>query len=121
MAKAPPRHRPHTQPQSTVERRAAYDKLRQNANARGYDWQWRKVSHEKLTRDPLCEFERGHVVNGVRVRKQCKRRATEVDHRVPIAERPDLRLVWSNLRSACRTCHAAHTARTRTHRQAGSD
>jgi 5-methylcytosine-specific restriction endonuclease McrA len=34
-----------------------------------------------------------------------------VDHIQSIAERPDLRMMWSNLRSGCKRCHDAHTAR----------
>lgn len=42
----------------------------------------------------------------------CSRKATDVDHRITIAERPDLRLSWSNLRSYCHECHSRHTAVT---------
>jgi 5-methylcytosine-specific restriction endonuclease McrA len=30
---------------------------------------------------------------------------------IPIRERPDPRLVWENLQSSCKPCHAAKTAR----------
>ena len=32
-----------------------------------------------------------------------------VDHIKPISEAPELRLVWSNLRSMCKDCHDKHT------------
>ena len=35
--------------------------------------------------------------------------ATEVDHMVPIRQRPDLRLVWESLQSICHRCHSAKT------------
>jgi 5-methylcytosine-specific restriction endonuclease McrA len=37
--------------------------------------------------------------------------ATEVDHIKSIRSRPDLRLTWSNLQSACKRCHSAKTLR----------
>ena len=37
--------------------------------------------------------------------------ATEVDHIIPIEQRPDLRLVMENLQSACHRCHSAKTVR----------
>ncbi len=54
----------------------------------------------KLKTDPLCEFhkERGETVL-----------ATVVHHIKPIAEAPELRLVWSNLCSLCKDCHDEHT------------
>ena len=36
--------------------------------------------------------------------------AREVDHIIPIVERPDLRLDPSNLRPLCTSCHSARTA-----------
>jgi 5-methylcytosine-specific restriction enzyme A len=38
--------------------------------------------------------------------------ATVVDHIVPIADAPDRRLDWTNLRSMAKPCHDAYTART---------
>jgi 5-methylcytosine-specific restriction enzyme A len=38
--------------------------------------------------------------------------AAVVDHIVPIAQAPELRLNLANLRSLCKRCHDAHTART---------
>ena len=57
----------------------------------------------KLAADPFCQIEthcKGMMPDNV---------ATEVDHIIPIRQRPDLRLVWSNLQSACRACHSAKT------------
>ena len=57
-----------------------------------------------LRAHPECEIKNicgGRIPNNL---------ATEVDHRTRIAERPDLRLVWSNLQACCKSCHSAKTA-----------
>jgi 5-methylcytosine-specific restriction endonuclease McrA len=41
----------------------------------------------------------------------CTSGAEEVDHKQRIADRPDLRLTWSNLQSLCRRHHSQKTAR----------
>lgn len=69
-----------------------------------YDATWRKLRKQKLLANPMCEI-RTHCVN----KPILEQVATEVDHRIPIAQRPDLRLVWSNLQSACHSCHSAKT------------
>lgn len=75
----------------------AYAPERPKTAARGYDADWRKLRALKLATDPFCQ-----------IRTHCQGApATEVDHIVPIALRPDLRLVWSNLQSACKPCNAA--------------
>lgn len=56
----------------------------------------------KLAQDPLCQIKT-HCI-GITA-------AVEVDHVVPIRERPDLRLDMSNLQSVCHACHSAKTAR----------
>lgn len=83
----------------------AADQARGKTADRGYDATWRKLSALKLKRNPRCE-----------IRTHCKGlipddAAVEVDHIIPIRERPDLRLSWSNLQSACKACHSAKTAR----------
>ncbi len=90
-----------------AHRRALYavnDAGRGSPAQRGYDRAWRRVRALKLSIDPLCEL-RTHCPKfsfGSQI-------ATEVDHILTIRERPDLRLVFSNLRSACRSCHSART------------
>lgn len=69
-----------------------------------YGRAWGEVRLLKLSRNPLCQ-----------VRLKCdklplsRQRATEVHHVHPVRERPDLRLVWENLRSVCKACHRALT------------
>ena len=68
---------------------------------RGYNGDWRRLRAAKLAWDPVCQI-RTHCQGMV---------AEEVDHVVPIRLRPDLRLEWSNLQSACKRCHSAKTLR----------
>lgn len=84
------------------ERRAKLDAERGSAARRGYDAEWRRVRSEHLRMEPLCRFckKEGRV-----------REATVVDHITTISERPDLRLDHANLRSLCKPCHDARTAR----------
>jgi len=58
----------------------------------------------KLAANPWCEIK-----NLCRESPLILQVATEVDHIEPIAKHPELRLVWSNLQSACRPCHSAKT------------
>ncbi len=103
MPKRPPIHRPHGAP-SEQERERERDRRRGSSTARGYDYAWQKLRKRKLQTDPLCAG--------------CKSQgratlAEEVDHKIRISERPDLRLVWDNLESLCGTCHDAKSAAER--------
>lgn len=40
----------------------------------------------------------------------CGAPANEVDHIVPMRDRPDLRLAWWNLRALCKSHHSRKTA-----------
>ena len=75
------------------------NRARGSAEERGYDSDWRRLRAAKLAVDPICEL-----------RTRCMGMvASEVHHVIPIRDRPDLRLEWSNLRSACKPCHSALT------------
>lgn len=79
---------------------------RGNSAARGYDAQWRKFRALVMRRRPFCECD------------ECKASPTPdlsevLDHILPIADRPDLRLVESNLRAMSKRHHDQHTALTR--------
>ena len=64
--------------------------------ARGYDHRWRRLSERFRNDNPLCaDCEAAGIV----------RAAEHVHHIKPLEERPELRLVWSNLVSLCRECH----------------
>lgn len=100
--RAPTHKPPWWKPRSQLERKrkALLDRHRPSAKDRGYDKAWRALRARFLAAYPSC-MEPG-----------CRRAATDVDHRITIALRPDLRLEWSNLRSLCHPHHSSHTART---------
>ncbi|MCB1716798.1 MAG: HNH endonuclease [Candidatus Competibacteraceae bacterium] len=77
---------------------------RQKTVLRGYDGEWRMLRAHILKLD-----NGGHST----VYCGCGQLATVVDHIVPIAERPDLRLAPTNLRPMCKRCHDRHTIYTR--------
>ena len=77
------------------------DRFRGTTAERGYARGWPALRAMKLRRSPICE-----------IRTLCQgARATEVDHIIPISVRPDLRMVWKNLQSACKPCNAAKGGR----------
>lgn len=82
--------------------KAQADHRRESATRRGYGADWRRLRLTFLDANPLCRFcaDTGRV-----------EAATVVDHIITIADRPDLRLDWSNLRPLCKPCHDRHTAR----------
>lgn len=82
------------------ERHRAHDQRRGSSTARGYDYAWQRLRLRKLKTDPLCAF---HLERRETVLAQV------VDHIKTIAEAPELRLVWGNLRSLCKPCHDKRT------------
>ena len=74
---------------------------RRTTRERGYDYAWEKLRLLKLRTDPVCEIQI----------KCSGELATEVDHIKSIRERPDLRLEWTNLQSACKPCNVAKSRR----------
>lgn len=69
---------------------------------RGYGTDWELLRKYKLSVDPFCQIRNPIAECGGKI-------AVEVDHIIPISERPDLRLVLSNLQSACNLCHRLKT------------
>jgi 5-methylcytosine-specific restriction protein A len=112
MPRAAPVHKPRGQ-RDLKDLRRETDRKRPSASKRLYDTAWQKLRKRKLVADPLCQCDDCEA-GAKRVTA-----ATVVDHIVPIAERPDLRLDWDNLRSMSKTCHDRHTARTRGFGRAG--
>jgi 5-methylcytosine-specific restriction protein A len=94
----------HAHPKrSEQKRKKDVDSKRESSWRRGYNTQWQKVRDMFLHTHALCEMDckdKGLVVA-----------AEVVDHIIPIAERPELRLDPSNLRAACKPCHDRRTAR----------
>lgn len=82
-----------------------YDRARTSSHDRGYDASWRATRLQALKRDQyLCRdcLQRGLVTPAV-----------DVDHIIPVEQRPDLRLDLANLQSLCLPCHRAKTAAER--------
>jgi 5-methylcytosine-specific restriction protein A len=104
MPLRPPLHRPSQHDPQQVRRAQlrVLDRRRGSASSRGYDTAWQRLRVQVLMDEPLCRFCTGQG----RVTP-----ARDVDHILPITQRPDLRLVRSNLRPLCQPCHSAHTAR----------
>jgi 5-methylcytosine-specific restriction enzyme A len=65
--------------------------------SRGYDADHRRLRKAKLAVDPFCQI-RTHCQGAI---------ANEIDHIIPISQRPDLRLEWTNVQSACKPCNVA--------------
>lgn len=80
--------------------RHARTEERPSAHRRGYDARWKRLRDVVLSEEPLCRFcaQQGRITE-----------ATEVDHIVPIAHDPTLRLTRTNLRALCKPCHSRHT------------
>ena len=97
MPRRPPAHRPHGASKATKH---SSQQPRQSPSRRGYGRDWQALRLRKIKTDPLCEdcLERGRTTL-----------TEEVHHIRSIREAPELRLVWSNLRSLCKDCHDKHT------------
>lgn len=77
-------------------RKAASDRDRPSAAARGYDGDWRAARAKHLARSPWCA--------------ECGEQATLVDHVVSIRKAPHRRLDPTNFASMCAHCHGRKTA-----------
>jgi 5-methylcytosine-specific restriction protein A len=97
----PPLYRPPWQP-TAAQRRADWERAskRPDAVARGYDGAWARLRAEVLRDEPYCRM---CAAEGV------MRDATLVDHVIPVAVRPDLRLNRANLQPLCDHHHLRKT------------
>lgn len=68
---------------------------RLSASGRGYGRDWRKLRKWFLRQQVKCH--------------KCGALASEVHHKVPVSQRPDLRLEVSNLMALCKSCHSSVT------------
>jgi 5-methylcytosine-specific restriction endonuclease McrA len=59
---------------------------------------WRKLRDQVVREEPTCRL---------RIADICTTVSTTADHVVPVTVRPDLALVRSNCRGACRPCNDA--------------
>lgn len=117
-------------PVALQQRRAIADQRRGTSTERGYDASWRALRVQALIRDAWTCRRCGWQPEPVRLalvygqeppvhptlrylaaEQQAKRRHLHVDHVITIEQRPDLRLVLSNLQTLCSSCHAAKTIR----------
>ena len=97
----PPSFRPAGH-QTAAQRKADLDRNRGSASKRGYDRDWQRLRRAYLAQNPLC----------VDCQAEGRTTAAEVvDHIAAVADRPDLRLTWSNLRGLCKSHHDSRTAR----------
>ena len=55
-----------------------------------HTWEWRRLRDRFFRAHPRC---------------RCGRPGDNVDHKIPRAVAPQLKLEWSNLETLCRTCH----------------
>ena len=74
-----------------VECQRIKDRGRPSRAARGYDYQWNKLSKHMRQLQPFCSIP------------GCKSQDLTVDHIIPLADAPHLRLEISNLRVLCRS------------------
>jgi 5-methylcytosine-specific restriction endonuclease McrA len=85
--------------------------------ARVYDTAaWDRLRKLKLANDPFCQIQT-HCAE----RPLLRTLAAEVDHIVPVSERPELRFVYTNLQSACKSCHSAKTRTEQQRRGRGGE
>jgi 5-methylcytosine-specific restriction protein A len=108
MPSRAPVHRPNrAAPRDDAEaaRKAALDARRGSSAERGYDAAWRRCRAAFLKAHPLCQCD-DCAAGALRVTP-----ATVVDHLVAVAEAPERRLDWSNLRAMAKRCHDRRTAR----------
>src|SRR6478672_12423342 len=87
--------------------RKEQDATRGKTAERGYDAAWRGLRDAYLREHPLCECDECQA-GKLRITP-----AQVVNHRIDIAERPDLRLEWSNLQAMSKQHHDQYTARMR--------
>ena len=57
--------------------------------------EWRRLAKKVCQEEPICWLQLAC----------CTTRSTTGDHVIPVAARPDLALVRSNVRGACRPCN----------------
>lgn len=104
MPTAPKQFRPPGRPQNEKEIKRAYD--REHEEDRSFYWStpWRKFRAWFLGQHPLCEWcqAEGRYES-----------ATEVDHRIPRRDRPDLAFDENNCRAGCKPCHARYGAKSK--------
>ena len=81
-----------------AQHRRQKDLARGTRHERGYDRAWERLTQANLAAQPWCVgYPKGY--------HKVRTLAQVTDHIVSIRERPDLRLVPSNLQSLCNDCN----------------
>jgi len=88
-------------PEHAAQHEAQDVARRGSATARGYDWEWRRLSKAYVRAHPLCANPTGN--------QACTGVAVLADHVVPHRGNDRLRLDPRNLQGLCRSCHAIKT------------
>lgn len=90
-------------PNSGRQRMAVQIKRERAERSEEYDYAWSKFSKEYREVNPFCveclkhgNYNSDHI---------------QVDHIIPLEERPDLKYNFDNLQSICRSCHSSKTWR----------
>lgn len=96
---------------SEQDRKRRHDETRGSARQRGYDRDWEKLRDAVVIERGCCCEACGTIVVLRKREATATTPVAEVDHIEGIADRPDLRLVRSNLRVLCKPCHSGRTAR----------
>ena len=96
---------------SEQDRKRRLDETRGSARQRGYDRDWEKL-RDAVVIERGCRCEACGTIVVLRKREvTATTPVAEVDHIETISDRPDLRLVRSNLRVLCKPCHSGRTAK----------
>lgn len=111
MPKKPPIHRPRYALVGAAADRE-YNRTRRMANDPRNTARWRRLRDMKRSHDPLCEACKAEGVT---------RAMDQVDHIIPIEQRPDLAFVWENLQSLCTQHHARKSQEERRGRRGTMD
>ena len=77
------------------------DRERGTSCERGYDRDWQALRLAYLVAHPFCQ-SRTRCADAPLTRQV----ATQVHHRVAIADQPERRLDWENLMAVCSPCHS---------------
>ncbi|MBS1015410.1 HNH endonuclease [Acetobacter persici] len=88
-------------PNSGRQKMAVQMKRERAERSEKYDYEWSKFSKEYRKVNPFCvECLKQGSYNSSHI---------QVDHIIPLDQRPDLKFDFSNLQSICRSHHSAKT------------
>ncbi len=100
------------QPKAAIDPvRKKRERYRDSPKDRGYGWDWDRLAARYRRNNPICE--------------ECERRGrielmVHVDHMIPVADAPELRLDEDNLQSLCLDCHMVWKRRMESYARASN-